>query len=315
MSNKKGNSRTIEFQNLEELLAVPQENHKDLRFVPLSLIVPSQFQPRKYFSQESLEELANSIQKHGILEPLVTRPLQGLHEKFELIAGERRYRASLLAEIKEVPIRVIHATDLEVIEIALIENLQREDLNPVEETEAILKLLSVRLDLSFEEIPSLLYRIQKEVKGKATDNVVGQAQIEIVNKTLEGFMTFESFMSHRLRLLNLPSDILDVIREGKLAYTKATELAKVKDLNKRQALLNNVIQNHLSLSEIKKQVRLLQTNYLSSSDTKLLRNDPLLIEQVQRTTNLLKKSKVLSNSKKRQQLSRLLEKIEALLSE
>lgn len=118
-------------------LRVEAEPGENVQHVPLANVVPSPLQPRKDFARDSLNELVESIRQHGIIQPLVVRPVGGRHE---LIAGERRWRAAQEAGLTEVPIIVRSATDLEVVEISLIENLQRADLNPIEEAQAYARL-------------------------------------------------------------------------------------------------------------------------------------------------------------------------------
>jgi len=108
--------------------------------VNISQIILSQQQPRRYFDPDKMQQLAQSIQEHGILEPLLVRPLTG--DTYELIAGERRYRAAKEVGLTYVPVVIRAMTDRQALQIALIENLQREDLNPLEETEGMLSLLA-----------------------------------------------------------------------------------------------------------------------------------------------------------------------------
>jgi ParB family chromosome partitioning protein len=108
-----------------------------IRTVALASITPSPLQPRKEFARDALQELVDSIRQHGIIQPLIVRPANGRHE---LIAGERRWRAAQEAGLSEVPVIVRYATDLEVLEISLIENLQRQDLNPIEEAQGYARL-------------------------------------------------------------------------------------------------------------------------------------------------------------------------------
>ncbi|MEA5625773.1 ParB/RepB/Spo0J family partition protein [Nostoc sp. UHCC 0251] len=141
--------------------------------IPLDQIILPPNQPRRYFDSEALKQLTESIKQHGILQPLLVRPLDG--EKHELVAGERRYRAALSIGLKVVPVVIRELDDNAAFQFALIENLLREDLNPVEETEGILQLLSLKLGRSVEEIPPLLYRLQR-LQNKAstvTHNVMG----------------------------------------------------------------------------------------------------------------------------------------------
>lgn len=117
--------------------AVPTS--EKIRTIPLASITPSPLQPRKEFARDALQELVDSIRQHGIIQPLIVRPVDGRHE---LIAGERRWRAAQEAGLSEVPVIVRYATDLEVLEISLIENLQRQDLNPIEEAQGYARLAS-----------------------------------------------------------------------------------------------------------------------------------------------------------------------------
>ncbi|MHC5739725.1 ParB/RepB/Spo0J family partition protein [Nostoc sp.] len=126
--------------------------------IKLSDIVLPQHQPRRYFDPQALKELVSSVKQHGILQPLLVRPLGS--GKYELVAGERRYRAGLEAELEVVPVVVRELSDDQAFQLALIENLQREDLNPVEETEGILHLLAIRLHCDLEAVKSLLYRMK-----------------------------------------------------------------------------------------------------------------------------------------------------------
>ncbi|WP_100902086.1 ParB/RepB/Spo0J family partition protein [Nostoc flagelliforme] len=138
-------------------------------------------QPRRYFSTQGMESLVASIREHGILQPLLVRPLES--GNYELIAGERRYRAAQTFGMEQVPVIIRHLNDQDAFQVALLENLQREDLNPVEETEAILQLLSIRLQCSQGEVISLLNHIANRQKQKTeTTNNVVRNQWEMVEK-------------------------------------------------------------------------------------------------------------------------------------
>ncbi|MBF2013865.1 MAG: ParB/RepB/Spo0J family partition protein [Rivularia sp. T60_A2020_040] len=137
--------------------------------VPLKQIHIAPTQPRRYFDPKALSELAESIKQHGILQPLLVRPRA--KTGYELVAGERRYRAAKECGLKDVPVVIRELSNEAAFQLALIENLQREDLNPVEETEGILHLLAIRLGRAVEEIPPLLRRLQHERKEAAkSDN-------------------------------------------------------------------------------------------------------------------------------------------------
>ena len=266
------------------------------------IVLPKQ-QPRHYFDPDKLNQLTASIEQHGILEPLLVRPID--KDKYELVAGERRLRAAIQLKFTEVPVIIKELSDENALQIALVENLQREDLNPVEETEGILSLLSVRLKLTLDEVISLLYQLQNEMKGKLTDNVVGKSEKEIINNTFAGLMSFESFMTHRLRLLNLPENILEVVREGKIAYTKAIAIAKVKNEKQRDSLLTEAIESNLSLKEIKDKIQQLQPKQADSDSPK---------NRVNKIIKDINKAKLWEKEpKKWQRVNKLLEKIESLL--
>ena len=257
-----GNAQNkIIFKNVDELLSAGEDVNAILKLVPLHAITPGDSQPRKYFDPEELKSLAASIRKHGILEPLVVRPSAGFPNQYEIIGGERRYRAAKLIDLKEVPVRIVESTDEEAKELALVENLQREDLNPVEETEGVLKLLEAKLKKNREKVVSLLHNCQNRNKGKSTRNVAGKNEEEIITEVFHvlGKYSMDSFLRHRLPLLSLPEDILSTLRTGALAYTKATAISKVPDETARKALLEECIEKKLSLSTIRNRIAQLKS--------------------------------------------------------
>ncbi|MFD3005203.1 ParB/RepB/Spo0J family partition protein [Thermus tengchongensis] len=212
-------------------------------------------QPRRRFEEASLKALAESIRAHGVLEPLLVRPLGD--GRYEIVAGERRYRAAQMAGLSEVPVVVLEGLDEKAAQaIALMENLQREDLNPYEETVAVLDLLALELSKSREEVISLLHRMWNEARGKSTRNVAGSPEAQRVEEVfrLLGRMDWSSFVRHRLPLLNLPPDLQEALLEGAIPYTAALELKKVKDEGERRKLLEEA-KAGLSLRELKAKVR------------------------------------------------------------
>jgi len=167
-------------QPLKSTLEIPWDttnvsanNADSTQNVPLKQIHIAPTQPRRYFDPKALSELAESIKQHGILQPLLVRPRA--RTGYELVAGERRYRAAKECGLKDVPVVVRELSNEAAFQLALIENLQREDLNPVEETEGILHLLAIRLSRAIEEIPPLLRRLQHSRKeaAKSDNNVIG----------------------------------------------------------------------------------------------------------------------------------------------
>ena len=152
-------------------------------------------QPRRYFDTKAIAELTESIKQHGILQPLLVRTLPD-DDKYELVAGERRYRAAIAAGLDEVPVVIRLLSDEEALALALIENLQRENLNPVEETEGILQLLALRLGTVVSEVVSLLYRMLND-SVRMTNNVISHPEAEVIKEVFTnlGLMSWESFIS------------------------------------------------------------------------------------------------------------------------
>ena len=265
------------------------------------------YQPRQYFDESKLEELAQTIKQHGVLEPLLVRKLAN-HNQYELVAGGRRYRAASKAGLTEVPVIVRELSNEQAIEIAIIENLQREDLNPVEETEGIINLLAKRLNIRTEEVSPLLHQLQKQLRGRSANNVIGSSKTELIQSVFDslGLMELDSFISNRLPLLNLPKDILEALRAGKIEYTKAKAIARMADEKTRIQLLEEAIASSLSLSQIQELVKAEQEPKQESE----------LKTRFDTTYKQAKKAKKLWNdAKKRKQLESLLAKLEKLIAE
>lgn len=225
-------------------------------------------QPRRSFNPTKMQHLIESIKKYGILEPLIVRPLS--YQDYELVAGERRYRAAKEVGLLEVPVIVRDLNDKEAFELALLENLQRDDLNPIDETEGMLELLCQSLDCTREDVISLLNNAAnaKRRDQKLTDNVIRQLKtVDSIFLTV-GRISRESYRTNRLPLLNLPIDVLNVLRQGKLEYTKAKAIAKLDTKQQRKKLMQQVIDENMSLKKLKERI-----NELQGSDTSKKSND------------------------------------------
>jgi ParB family chromosome partitioning protein len=279
----------------------------DPLLLPIDSISLPESQPRRYFDPGKMEQLIQSIKIHGILENLLVRPLPGQESQYELVAGERRYRAAIAVGLKEVPVTIRELTPEQALQLALVENLLREDLNPVEETQGILQLLSIQLNMPVAEVPNLLYRMQHEAKGKVAQNVLGNEQGQAIMAVFEelGKLSWESFVSSRLPLLKLPAEILEALQAGKIAYTKAQLIARVKDKEQRQSLLEEAITADLSLNEIKERVKALQPATQTETPQ----------ATIQAVTRRITQSKVWENPKKWKQVQTLFKKLEALITE
>lgn len=274
-----------------------------LQTLPLSQIELPPYQPRQYFDPDKLEQLAETIRSRGILEPLLVRQMKS--ETYEVIAGGRRYRAAKLAALTSVPVVICNCSDEDALEIALLENIQREDLNPLDETEGILKLLSVRLKLDRDRVISLLYRMRNDFKRGVSRNVSAREVAAVAEIFAPLGLSWKSFVETRLSLLNKPPDILDAVRQGKIAYTKAMAIAKIPGEEQRKRLLQEAIAQNLSLKTIRKRIQDLQ----QPGD-----RSPSLQARIEDTYRHLKAAKIWENPAKCERLQHLLAQLEELLT-
>ena len=209
--------------------------------VKIDDIIPNTYQPRKYFNEEALMELSQSISEHGIIQPLTVRK-RG--EIFELVAGERRWRAARLAELDEVPCAVVNISDTESAEIALLENLQREDLNFIEEAEAYYNLIN---DHNFT---------QEEIAIK-----MGKKQSTIANK---------------LRLLKLSPKVRNLCLENTLTERHARSLLSLPNESLQLKVVKRVIKNSLNVKKteelINKELLKLAGKQLNEKDNKKIKS-------------------------------------------
>lgn len=285
----------------------------EVRAVPLDALSLPDSQPRRYFDEGAMAELVASVRANGILQPLLVRPLEGDPNGYKIVAGERRFRAAQEARLSEVPAMVRSMTDDEAARYALLENLQREDLNPVEETEGILGLLSGALGMDVEGAVAFLYRMANRKKlsasRAATHNVMGSdPEEETVVAVFDALatMTWESFVKNRLPLLNLPDDVLEALRGGRLAYTKARVVARIKDEKKRRALLREAIEEGLPLASLRERAKALTTKSSSPASQDLPARASTLAKDLRRRG-------ALNDREKRERLESLLAQMEALL--
>lgn len=294
---------------LGESFNEPESPANSPNTVAISLIKLPLSQPRRYFDEQKLEELSRSIQKLGILEPLLVRPCES--GEYELVAGERRLRASQMAGLTEVPVVVREMDDITTYQVRLVENLQREDLNPLEETEGILELLAIQMQITQQEVSSHLNRMRNvcDRNSELRHNVMSQPETQIIEElfTSLGRMSWESFVKNRLPLLNLPPDVLEVLRSGQLEYTKARAIARVKNEDTRKQLLEDAIAYNLSLSEIKRKIKEIEQQTASEP--------PSIKDLVDETFRRLKKSQVWDDPKKKAKVEKLLTQLKALIED
>lgn len=308
--NQKRDSQPYQIKGVEALLGTSDSADAASSLVSIHTIVLPQQQPRRYFDPTAMQELVESVKQLGILQPLLVRPIDG--NKYELVAGERRYRAASSLGLTEIPVVIRELTDTEALQIALLENLQREDLNAIEETEGILQLLAMKLNSTSSSVIALLGAAAHPERA-AVDNVIHSSEWEIVSDifALVGSYTPESFRTNRLPLLNLPDDVIGALRKGQIEYTKARAIARVKDSSERSQLLFDAIALDLSLTQIKQRIadlKAIDTGEVTAPDRSLKSRVDAALQRV-------KKSKVWDDPKKQKKLEKLLAELEALVGE
>ena len=189
------------------------EEESELLYLPISKVEPRIEQPRYYFDEEALQELAESIAQYGLIQPITVRKLESGY--YQIIAGERRWRASRMAGLSEVPVRVIEADDRRTAELALVENLQREDLNPIEEAKGYKTLIEV-------------YGLTQEEAAKS----VGRSRPAITNS---------------MRLLTLSQPVMDMVEKGQLSAGHARALIPISDEKQQLSAANEVSEKSYSV--------------------------------------------------------------------
>lgn len=232
--------------------------------ISINDIEPNHNQPRKNFDDELLAELADSIAVHGILQPLIVRPLT--NGNYQIVAGERRWRAARMAGVTEVPVIIRELSDKEVSELALIENLQREDLNPIEEAQGYQNLINQ-------------YNFTQEEVSKR----VGKSRSAVANS---------------LRLLSLDEEILNLLAEGSLSQGHARSLLAIKDESKRVETAEFVIKNELSVRELEKLVKKLNEETDGEEKPKKVKTKSVFFNEVELALTEHLGRKVNINSKK-----------------
>ena len=208
-------NNVIDFDNFEKEIVT--ENKKDVTMIKLDEIRSNPYQPRKTFNEDSLKELAVSIKEYGVVQPvIVKKSIKG----YELIAGERRCKASRLAGLTEVPAIIKDFTDQEMMEIALIENIQREDLNAIDEAKSVLNIIKLR----------------------------GMTQDEFAIK----FGKSRSYITNLIGLLKLPESIQKMLINKELSTSHARVLSKLEDSTQIEELANRIVKENLNVRELEK---------------------------------------------------------------
>lgn len=234
-------------------------------------VEPRSDQPRKTFTHESLEQLADSIGQFGVLQPIIVRESQLLQGTYEIIAGERRWRASKMAGLSEIPAVILEGDDLKAAQVAVIENVQREDLNPVEE--------------------AMAYDVLIDRYGLTQDQVAKQ-----VGKS-------RSAVTNMLRLLDLPEDVLELLKNGELTAGHARALLGLKNEEQMASLAQKIVEKDLSVRDVERTIRLM--NYEpeaveAEEETAMTQRKAYMHELEYRAVSVLgRKVRILKTAKKK----------------
>jgi len=196
------------------------DNKDEVVYLYLDDIIPNRFQPREVFDEKALKELAVSIREHGVIQPIIVRNVNG---KYEIIAGERRYKASALAGLTKIPAIVRNLDDKESSKVALLENLQRKNLSPIEEARTYQKILEID-QMTQEELAKTM----------------GKSQSAVANK---------------LRLLSLPDEVQDALLKEQISERHARSLLNIPDAKKQKEMLKKIINNKMSVRNLEEEIK------------------------------------------------------------
>lgn len=228
---------------------VQNDTNKPDQFLKISQVEPNRNQPRRTFGEESLEDLAESIRQHGILQPLLVAPR---NNHYEIIAGERRWRAAKLAGLREVPVIIRDYTDQEIMEISLIENIQREDLNPIEEA------------LAYQRLIQEFHMTQEELSQKISRS--------------------RASISNRIRLLRLSPEVQDLLAQGSLTEGHARALLTLETKEQQEEAARQILEEGLNVRDTEKLVKKMLTPPAPAKpepDSKWTEQDRVIYEQLE----------------------------------
>jgi len=208
-------------RGLSSLIGETKKETSTTNKISVDLIVPSKFQPRKYFDEEKLNDLSNSIKERGILQPIIVRKSKNFSDKYEIIAGERRWQAAKKAQLEEVPVIITNIDDLKSLEFAIVENVQRDDLNPLEEAQGYQRLID---EFSYDH--------------EKVSKIIGKSR---------------SYITNSLRLLSLPKDVLILIEERKISAGHAKILVGLENAS---FIANKIYQKKFSVRQAENFVKI-----------------------------------------------------------
>ncbi|GAF23296.1 MULTISPECIES: ParB/RepB/Spo0J family partition protein [Shouchella] len=241
-----------------------EQNQEQVTFISVSEVRPNPYQPRKTFSEESLKELSDSIKEHGILQPITVRKSI---KDYEIVMGERRVRAAKQAGLDQIPVIIQDLDEKKMMEIALIENLQREDLNPIEEA------------IAYEKLMSYSNSTQEQLAKR-----LGKSRPHIAN---------------HMRLLQLPKVVQEFISVGKLSMGHGRALLGLQNKEKLSQVLENVLQEKLSVREVEKLVQEINEHVPRETREVKVKLSPFLKNHQERLRDSLGTSVMIKPGKKK----------------
>lgn len=259
-----------DFYSLLDDNILPSDKGNAASMIRISDIEPRKDQPRKTFEHEALEALADSIGQYGVLQPIIVRENPLLKGTYEIIAGERRWRASKMAGLSEIPTVILDGDDLKAAQVSIIENVQREDLNPLEEAMAY--------DALIENFGLTQEQVAKQV-GKS-----------------------RSAVTNMLRLLDLPEEVLELLRNGSLSAGHARALLGLKNEEQMLSLAQKIVEKELSVRDVERTIRLLnyEPEAAEEEDTALTQRKAYMKDLEHRAVTVLgRRVKILKTAKKK----------------
>ena len=233
----------------------PQEI-KQSNTVSISDLSRNPYQPRQYFSEEKLEELANSIKKNGIIQPIAVRPNKTENGKFEIVAGERRWLAAQRAGLHEIPVTILDLSDVESLEVAIVENIQRDDLNPIEEARGYQRL-NQEFKYDHESISKLMSKSRSHV-------------------------------SNTLRLLTLPTDVISMLEEGSLTSGQARPLIGISNASN---IAEEIVSKNYSARKVEYLVKSKKGSKTKIYDSNIIKVQENIEKKLGLKVNILNKKK------------------------
>ena len=237
----------------EKPLEKSQETSKS-NMISISDLSRNPYQPRQNFKEEKLEELANSIRKNGIIQPIAVRPSKSVTGKYEIVAGERRWLAAQKAGLHEIPVTILDFSDVESLEVAIVENIQRDDLNPIEEARGY-KRLNEEFKYDHESISKLMSKSR-------------------------------SHISNTLRLLTLPADVISMLEEGTLTSGQARPLIGISNSS---AIAEEIVSKNYSARKVEYLIRNTKSKGVKTVDSNILKTQERIERILGLKVNILNK--------------------------